>query len=97
MTAPSSKPPQATYAYLRSDGTAYVVLGSAFAGLAAYAYPLMGGRVLGAESFAPVSVLLTVHFLTFIVVMMIFIGYNRCMGAFFVHVYAYYIFHDFSI
>jgi lipopolysaccharide/colanic/teichoic acid biosynthesis glycosyltransferase len=59
-----------TYAYLRSDGTAYVVWGSAVAGIAAYAYQLMGGRVLGAEDFAPVSVLLTIHFLTFIVIML---------------------------
>lgn len=58
------------YAYLRSDGTAYVVWGSAIAGLSAYAYQLIGGRVLGAERFAPVSVLLTIHFLTFIVIMM---------------------------
>ncbi len=59
-----------TYAYLRSDGTAYIVWGSAIAGFGAYAYQLMGGRVLGAEAFAPVSMLLTIHFLTFIVIMM---------------------------
>lgn len=58
------------YAYLRSDGTAYIVAGSAAAGLAAYAYQLIGGRTLGAEDFAPVSVLLTVHFLTFIVLLL---------------------------
>lgn len=61
--------PQASYAYLRSDGTAYIVGGSLVAGIAAYAYQLLGGRTLGAEDFAPVSVLLTIHFLTFIVVM----------------------------
>lgn len=63
------KPPAVTYAYLRSDGTAYIVWGSAIAGLGAYAYQLLGGRVLGPEGFAPVSFLLTVHFLTFIVIM----------------------------
>jgi O-antigen/teichoic acid export membrane protein len=40
------------------------------AGIAAYAYQLLGGRTLGAEAFAPVSVLLTIHFLTFIVLLM---------------------------
>ncbi|MEX1281277.1 MAG: sugar transferase, partial [Acidimicrobiia bacterium] len=59
-----------SYAYLRTDGTAYVVWGSAVAGLAAYAYQLLGGRVLGPDRFAPVSVLLTIHFLTFIVVLL---------------------------
>lgn len=58
------------YAYLRSDGTAYIVGGSAVAGVAAYAYQLIGGRTLGAEAFAPVSVLLTIHFLTFIVLLL---------------------------
>lgn len=61
---------EARYAYLRSDGTAYIVAGSAVAGIAAYAYQLLGGRTLGAEAFAPVSVLLTIHFLTFIVLLM---------------------------
>lgn len=55
------------YEYLRSDGTGYIILGSAVAGIAAYAYQLLGGRVLGAEDFAPVSVLLTIHFLTLVV------------------------------
>ena len=63
-------PAKVRYAYLRSDGTAYIVGGSLVAGLGAYAYQLLGGRTLGAESFAPVSVLLTIHFLTFIVIMM---------------------------
>jgi len=61
---------EARYAYLRSDGTAYIVGGSAVAGVAAYAYQLLGGRTLGAEAFAPVSVLLTIHFLTLIVLLM---------------------------
>ncbi|MGD2100947.1 MAG: sugar transferase [Acidimicrobiia bacterium] len=63
-------PAHVGYAYMRSDGTAYIVWGSAMAGLAAYAYQLLGGRVLGVERFAPVSVLLTVHFLVFIVVLL---------------------------
>ena len=64
------RPHGARYAYLRSDGTAYIVGGSAVAGVAAYAYQLIGGRTLGAEAFAPVSVLLTIHFLTFIVLLL---------------------------
>lgn len=67
MTSNNGSQPQARYAYLRSDGTAYIVGGSLVAGIGAYAYQLVGGRTLGAEAFAPVSVLLTVHFLTFIV------------------------------
>jgi len=63
-------PAKVTYTNLRSDGTAYVVVGSAVAGLGAYAYQLLGGRVLGAEAFAPVSVLLTIHFLTFVVILL---------------------------
>lgn len=60
----------AKYAYLREDGTAYIVAGSAVAGLAAYAYQILGGRTMGTHDFAPVSVLLTVHFLTFIVILL---------------------------
>lgn len=67
---PTSKGPAARYAYLRSDGTAYIVGGSAVAGVAAYAYQLLGGRTLGADAFAPVSVLLTIHFLTFLVLLL---------------------------
>lgn len=67
---PTNDAPQARYAYLREDGTAYIVAGSAVAGLAAYAYQILGGRTLGAHDFAPVSVLLTIHFLTFIVVLL---------------------------
>lgn len=55
---------------MRSDGTAYIIAGSAVAGVAAYAYQLLGGRTLGAEDFAPVSVLLTIHFLTLIVLLL---------------------------
>ncbi len=54
---------------MRSDGTAYIVAGSLVAGIGAYAYQLLGGRTLGAEAFAPVSVLLTIHFLSFIVIL----------------------------
>ncbi|MCP3994959.1 MAG: hypothetical protein GY722_07825 [bacterium] len=55
------------FARLSEDGTGHILAGSLLAGLAAYAYQIIGGRTLGATDFAPVSVLLTIHFLTFIV------------------------------
>ncbi|HEX6946431.1 MAG TPA: sugar transferase [Acidimicrobiia bacterium] len=75
MSEPSNHSPRgnstsARYAYLRSDGTAFIVAGSAVAGLAGYAYQILGGRTLGTHDFAPVSTLLTVHFLTFIVILL---------------------------
>lgn len=69
-TPEAGRPAETRYADLRSDGTAYIVAGSGVAGLAAYSYQLIGGRTLGAEDFAPVSVLLTVHFLTLIVLLL---------------------------
>ena len=60
----------ARYAYLRSDGTAYIVAGSAIAGLAAYAYQFLGGQTLGTHDFAPVSFLLSIHFLVLIVILL---------------------------
>ncbi|MEE8405963.1 MAG: sugar transferase [Acidimicrobiia bacterium] len=70
MTSSKGQQPETRYAYLRSDGTAYIVGGSLVAGMGAYAYQLLGGRTLGAEAFSPVSVLLTIHFLTFIVILL---------------------------
>ncbi|MGI9648498.1 MAG: sugar transferase, partial [Acidimicrobiia bacterium] len=54
---------------LLHDGTVGIVAGTFVAGVAAYAYQIAGGRVLGAEDFAPVSVLLTLHFIAFVVVL----------------------------
>ncbi|MEN8237677.1 MAG: sugar transferase, partial [Actinomycetota bacterium] len=58
------------YAYLRSDGTLDIVLGSLVAGLGGYAYQFIGGRSLGEHGFAPIGVLLTAHFLAFVVVLL---------------------------
>ena len=58
------------YAYLRSDGTLDIVLGSIVAGLGGYAYQFIGGRSLGEEGFAPIGVLLTAHFLAFVIVLL---------------------------
>jgi len=64
---PESSPTRTRFARLSEDGTGHILAGSLIAGLAAYAYQIIGGRTLGATDFAPVSVLLTIHFLTFIV------------------------------
>ena len=51
------------------DGTVDIVAGSVVAGLAGLAYEVIGGRAYGTEGFAPVSALLTLHFLVFVVVL----------------------------
>ena len=58
------------YAYLRNDGTLDIVVGSLVAGIGAYAYQFIGGRSLGEEGFAPIGVLLTAHFLAFVIVLL---------------------------
>ena len=54
----------------RRDGSVDIVVGSLVAGLAAYAYEVAGGRVLGPHAFAPISALLTIHFLAFVVILL---------------------------
>jgi lipopolysaccharide/colanic/teichoic acid biosynthesis glycosyltransferase len=66
---PTDKP-SGRYAYLRSDGTLDIVLGSLVAGVGGYAYQFIGGRSLGEQGFAPIGVLLTAHFLAFVVVLL---------------------------
>jgi len=58
------------YAYLRSDGTLDIVVGSLIAGLGGYAYQFLAGRSLGVEGFAAIGILLTAHFLSFVIVLM---------------------------
>jgi len=60
----------ARYAYMRSDGTLDIVIGSLIAGLGGYAYQFLAGRALGTEGFAAIGILLTAHFLSFVVVLM---------------------------
>ena len=55
---------------MRSDGTLDIVIGSLVAGLGGYAYQFIGGRALGEEAFAPIGVLLTAHFLAFIIILL---------------------------
>jgi len=58
------------YAYMRSDGTLDIVLGSLVAGIGAYIYQFLGGRSLGEEAFAPIGALLTAHFLAFVIILL---------------------------
>lgn len=60
----------ARYAYMRSDGTLDIVIGSLIAGLGGYAYQFLGGRALGEDGFAPIGILLTAHFLAFVIVLL---------------------------
>lgn len=46
---------------LLHDGTPAIAVGSMVAGLAAYAFQVLGGRFLGKEAFAPVAALLSAH------------------------------------
>ena len=52
------------------NGTAVMLGGTVLATVAAYAFQLLGGRALGAEDFAPVTVLWSVQFLIMTVVML---------------------------
>lgn len=53
-----------------TDGTPYILGGTVVASLSAYVFQVVGGRALGPEDFAPVSALLTVHFLVFTVLLL---------------------------
>jgi lipopolysaccharide/colanic/teichoic acid biosynthesis glycosyltransferase len=55
---------------MRSDGTLDIVIGSLIAGLGGYAYQFLAGRSLGVEEFAAIGILLTAHFLSFVIVLM---------------------------
>lgn len=70
---PAEKPEHShrtRYAYMRSDGTLDIVLGSLVAGVGAYIYQFLGGRSLGEEAFAPIGALLTAHFLAFVIILL---------------------------
>ncbi len=51
------------------DGTLFVIAGALIAALGAYLYQFAGGRVLGTEEFAPITVLWTVQFLVWTIVL----------------------------
>lgn len=74
----------ARYAYMRSDGTVDIVIGSLIAGLGGYAYQIIVGRSLGPSDFAAIGILLTAHFLSFVIVLMPIeqlIIYRMTLGA----------------
>jgi O-antigen/teichoic acid export membrane protein len=52
------------------SGTAYMVIGTLVAAIAAYLFQLIAGRSLGPTDFAPVTVLWTIQFLAFTTVFM---------------------------
>ena len=47
---------------LSRDGTTWLLLGSLTAGLLAYVFQVLGGRVLGSEAFAPIATLWTLQY-----------------------------------
>ena len=53
----------------RAPGTGLMVIGSLVAALGAYLFQIIGGRALGAEGFAPVSLLWTAFFIIATVVL----------------------------
>lgn len=74
----------ARYAYMRNDGTLDIVVGSVIAGLGGYAYQFIAGRTLGTEDFAAIGILLTAHFLSFVIVLLPieqFVIYRLTLGA----------------
>jgi len=58
---PPARIPQA----LRASGTAYMIVGTLIAAVAAYLFQLVAGRDLGPTAFAPITVLWTIQFLVF--------------------------------
>lgn len=54
---------------MRRDGTLDIVVGSLIAGVGSYAFQFIAGRRLGEQEFAPIGVLLTAHFLAFLIVL----------------------------
>lgn len=56
-----SQAPTAVARRMARDGTVAMAAGSLVAGLAAYAFQVVGGRTLGEEGFAPVAALLSAH------------------------------------
>ncbi|HEX9978602.1 MAG TPA: hypothetical protein VGB41_08245 [Acidimicrobiia bacterium] len=64
MDAPAATPRRLTRS-LRGSGTAYMIVGTFVAAVAAYLFQLVVGRSLGPTAFAPVTVLWTIQFLVF--------------------------------
>jgi O-antigen/teichoic acid export membrane protein len=69
MSEPGGSQVTARFRRLARDGTLHIVGGSLVAGLGVYAYQIVGARALGADGFAPVVAVLTIHFLAFMIVL----------------------------
>ncbi len=61
--------PRASVSGFRAPGTGLMVAGSLISALGAYLFQIVGGRALGAEGFAPISVLWTMFFILATVVL----------------------------
>jgi O-antigen/teichoic acid export membrane protein len=61
--------PRAPVSGFRAPGTSLMVVGSLVAAVGAYLFQIVGGRALGAEGFAPISVLWTMFFILATVVL----------------------------
>jgi len=61
--------PRASVSGFRAPGTGLMVAGGLFSAFAAYLFQIVGGRALGAEGFAPISVLWTMSFILSTVVL----------------------------
>jgi O-antigen/teichoic acid export membrane protein len=61
--------PRAPVSGFRAPGTGLMVVGSLVAAVGAYLFQIVGGRALGAEGFAPISVLWTMFFILATVVL----------------------------
>jgi O-antigen/teichoic acid export membrane protein len=61
--------PRAPVSGFRAPGTSLMVVGSLVAAIGAYLFQIVGGRALGAEGFAPISVLWTMFFILATVVL----------------------------
>ena len=64
MDAPSPTP-RRFWPARRGTGTAYMIVGTLIAAIAAYLFQLVVGRSLGPTEFAPITVLWTIQFLVF--------------------------------
>ncbi len=65
-----SQPQPSTTSRLRISGTAAMILGTMVSALAVYVFQVVAGRNLGTEGFAPISVMWTVMFLVFTVLLL---------------------------
>src|SRR4026209_410184 len=67
---------------LGRDGTAWLLIGSLPAGVLAYVFQVIGGRVLGSEAFAPIATLWTLQYVVMAILLFAIEQYEgRAVGA----------------